>query len=59
MKLPSLIGIYMGMMAKAMWDGAVLAESDATVEIEGNQYLDEAAGAADAIACSGAGVCVG
>jgi uncharacterized protein (DUF427 family) len=39
MKLPSLIGIYMGMMAKAMWDGAVLAESDATVEIEGNQYF--------------------
>ncbi|HXO36432.1 MAG TPA: DUF427 domain-containing protein, partial [Candidatus Acidoferrales bacterium] len=32
-------GIYMGIMAKAMWEGAVLAESDATVEVEGNQYF--------------------
>jgi uncharacterized protein (DUF427 family) len=35
----SLIGIYMGIMAKAMWEGAVLAESDKTVEVEGNQYF--------------------
>jgi uncharacterized protein (DUF427 family) len=39
MKLPSLLGIYMGIMAKAMWEGAVLAESDSTVEVEGNQYF--------------------
>ncbi len=26
-------------MAKAMWEGAVLAESDKTIEIEGNQYF--------------------
>jgi uncharacterized protein (DUF427 family) len=39
MKLPSLIGIYIGIMAKAMWEGAVLAESDETVEVEGNQYF--------------------
>jgi uncharacterized protein (DUF427 family) len=38
-KLLALIGIYMGIMAKAMWEGAVLAESDATVEVEGNQYF--------------------
>jgi uncharacterized protein (DUF427 family) len=29
----------MGIMAKAMWEGAVLAESSATVEVEGNQYF--------------------
>ena len=29
----------MGIMAKAMWEGAVLAESGATVEVEGNQYF--------------------
>jgi uncharacterized protein (DUF427 family) len=29
----------MGAMAKAMWEGAVLAESDRTVEVEGNQYF--------------------
>ncbi len=29
----------MGIMAKAMWEGAVLAESDRTVEVEGNQYF--------------------
>jgi uncharacterized protein (DUF427 family) len=29
----------MGIMAKAMWEGAVLAESDATIEVEGNQYF--------------------
>lgn len=34
-----LVGIYMGIMAKATWEGAVLAESDATVEVEGNQYF--------------------
>ena len=39
LQLRSLIGIYMGIMAKAMWDGAVLAESDATIEVEGNQYF--------------------
>jgi uncharacterized protein (DUF427 family) len=33
------LGIYMGIMAKAMWEGAVLAESNATVEVEGNQYF--------------------
>src|ERR1700722_17422312 len=37
LKLASLLGIYMGIMAKAMWEGAVLAESDKTIEIEGNQ----------------------
>jgi uncharacterized protein (DUF427 family) len=26
-------------MAKATWEGTVLAESDATVEVEGNQYF--------------------
>lgn len=26
-------------MAKATWEGAVLAESDNTIEIEGNQYF--------------------
>jgi len=26
-------------MAKAMWEGAVLAESTKTVEVEGNQYF--------------------
>ena len=26
-------------MAKAMWEDAVLAESDKTIEIEGNQYF--------------------
>ena len=26
-------------MAKAIWNGAVVAESDATVEVDGNQYF--------------------
>jgi uncharacterized protein (DUF427 family) len=26
-------------MAKATWNGAVLAESDQTIEVEGNQYF--------------------
>lgn len=30
-------------MAKAIWEGAVLAESDQTVEVEGNQYFPPAA----------------
>jgi len=29
----------MGIMAKAMWEGAVPAESSQTVEVEGNQYF--------------------
>ena len=29
----------MGVMAKAMWEGTVLAESEKTVEVEGNQYF--------------------
>jgi len=29
----------MGAMAKAIWEGAVLAQSDQTVEVEGNQYF--------------------
>jgi uncharacterized protein (DUF427 family) len=29
----------MRIMAKAMWEGAVLAESNQTVEVEGNQYF--------------------
>ena len=29
----------MGIMAKATWEGTVLAESDKTVEVEGNQYF--------------------
>jgi uncharacterized protein (DUF427 family) len=29
----------MGIMAKATWEGAVLAESSKTIEIEGNQYF--------------------
>lgn len=29
----------MGVMAKAIWEGTVLAESDKTVEVEGNQYF--------------------
>jgi uncharacterized protein (DUF427 family) len=28
-------------MAKATWEGAVLAESDKTIEIEGNQYFPQ------------------
>jgi len=38
-KLQRLSGIYMAIMAKAMWEGAVLAESGATVEVEGNLYF--------------------
>jgi uncharacterized protein (DUF427 family) len=26
-------------MAKAMWNGAVIAESDQTIEVEGTQYF--------------------
>ena len=26
-------------MAKAVWNGVVLAESDRTIEVEGNQYF--------------------
>ncbi len=26
-------------MARALWNGAVIAESDATVQVEGNQYF--------------------
>ena len=26
-------------MARALWNGTVIAESDATVEVEGNQYF--------------------
>jgi len=29
----------MDIMAKATWEGAVLAESNQTVEVEGNQYF--------------------
>jgi uncharacterized protein (DUF427 family) len=29
----------MSVMAKAIWENAVLAESDRTIEIEGNQYF--------------------
>ncbi len=39
LKLRGLLGIYIGIMAKATWEGAVLAESNATVEVEGNQYF--------------------
>jgi uncharacterized protein (DUF427 family) len=39
LQLRGLLGIYMGIMAKAMWEGAVLAQSDKTVEVEGNQYF--------------------
>src|SRR6202140_1819693 len=39
LNLIRLSGIYMGIMAKAMWEGAVMAESDATVEGEGNEYF--------------------
>lgn len=28
---------------KAVWNGAVIAESDATIEVEGNQYFPPAA----------------
>ena len=34
-----LSGIYNGTMAKATWEGAVIAESNLTVEVEGNQYF--------------------
>ncbi|MET0784952.1 MAG: DUF427 domain-containing protein, partial [Leifsonia flava] len=30
-------------MKKAIWNGAVLAESDETIEVEGNQYFPAAA----------------
>lgn len=30
-------------MAKASWNGAVIAESDKTVEVEGNQYFPPSA----------------
>jgi uncharacterized protein (DUF427 family) len=43
LKLLKVLGIYMGIMAKAMWEGAVLAESDKTIEVEGNQYFPPAA----------------
>jgi uncharacterized protein (DUF427 family) len=39
MKRLQLLGIYRGIMAKATWEGAVLAESNATVEVEGNEYF--------------------
>ena len=29
----------MGIMAKAIWENTVVAESDRTVEVEGNQYF--------------------
>jgi len=29
----------MGVMAKAIWENTVLAESDKTIEVEGNQYF--------------------
>jgi uncharacterized protein (DUF427 family) len=29
----------MGVMAKAIWENQVLAESDRTIEVEGNQYF--------------------
>jgi uncharacterized protein (DUF427 family) len=29
----------MGIMTKAKWEGAVLAESDKTIEVEGNEYF--------------------
>jgi uncharacterized protein (DUF427 family) len=29
----------MGVMAKAIWENTVVAESDRTVEVEGNQYF--------------------
>ena len=29
----------MGIMAKATWEGTVIAESNQTVEVEGNQYF--------------------
>jgi uncharacterized protein (DUF427 family) len=29
----------MDVMAKAMWENTVLAESDKTIEVEGNQYF--------------------
>lgn len=31
------------LMVKAMWNGAVIAESDATVVVEGNHYFPQAA----------------
>ena len=39
LKLREHLRIYMGTMAKAMWEGAVLADSNSTVEVEGNQYF--------------------
>jgi uncharacterized protein (DUF427 family) len=30
-------------MAKAIWEGAIVAESDATVEVEGNLYFPQQA----------------
>jgi uncharacterized protein (DUF427 family) len=29
----------MGVMAKAIWENTILAESDKTIEVEGNQYF--------------------
>ena len=29
----------MGIMAKAIWENTVLAESDQTIDVEGNQYF--------------------
>jgi uncharacterized protein (DUF427 family) len=29
----------MGVMAKAIWENTVLAQSDKTIEVEGNQYF--------------------
>lgn len=39
-------------MVKAMWNGAVIAESDATVVVEGNHYFPRAAVRADYLVAS-------
>ena len=39
---PSPLPRYASTMARAIWNGAVLAESDATVVVEGNHYFPAA-----------------
>jgi len=40
-------------MAKAMWNGAVIAESDDTIVVEGNHYFPRGAVKADLLSPSG------
>lgn len=43
MTIADLTKVNKGDKMKATWNGAVLAESDQTIEVEGNQYFPSAA----------------